>query len=81
MFSQNILRSVSESYFDIDEFLTEIESDPFHKSPIPNVHAHKLREQILEAKSRPEKGLKGISLDAAFGNSGSVGSVSTLWRR
>ena len=53
--------------FDIDEFLTELESDPFHKSPIPNVHAHKLREQILEAKSRPEKGLKGISLDAAFG--------------
>ena len=36
--------------FDIDEFLTELEADPFHKSPIPNVHAHKLREQILEAK-------------------------------
>ena len=45
----------------------EIEVDPFHKSPIPNVHPHKLRDQILEMRANPEKKLKGISLDAAFG--------------
>ena len=53
--------------FDIDEFLTGLEADPFHKSPIPNVHPHKLREQILEVRGNPNKRIKGISLDAAFG--------------
>jgi hypothetical protein len=53
--------------FDIDEFLTMLEADQFHKSPIPNVHPHKLREQILEVRANPNKRVKGISLDAAFG--------------
>ncbi len=53
--------------FDIDNFLIQLEADPFHKSPIPNVHPHKLREQILEVRANPDKRLKGISLDAAFG--------------
>ena len=53
--------------FDIDDFLSQLEADPFHKSPIPNVHPHKLREQILEVRSNPDKRLKGIALDAAFG--------------
>lgn len=53
--------------FDIDDFLYRLESDPFHKSPIPNVHPHKLREQILEVRANPDKRVKGISLDAAFG--------------
>ncbi len=53
--------------FNIDEFLLQLDSDPFHKSPIPNVHPHKLREQILEVRANPNKRIKGISLDAAFG--------------
>jgi len=53
--------------FDIDDFLMRLEADQFHKSPIPNVHPHKLREQILEVRANPNKRLKGISLDAAFG--------------
>jgi len=52
---------------DIDEFVRQIEEDPFHESPIPNVHPHKLREQILEMKANPSKPVKGISLDSAFG--------------
>ncbi len=50
----------------IDNFLTQIEEDPFLVSPIPNVHAHKLKSQILEMRARPEKRVKGISLDSAF---------------
>ncbi len=53
--------------FNIDDFLMQLEADPFHKSPIPNVHPQKLREQILEVRANPDKRLKGISLDAAFG--------------
>ena len=51
----------------IDEFLTQIEHNPFHASPIPNVHPQKLRDQILEVKANPEKRVKGISLDSGFG--------------
>lgn len=53
--------------FDIDAFLQHLEADPFHSSPIPNVHPHKLRQQILELRSNPEKRVKGISLDSALG--------------
>lgn len=52
--------------FDIDEFLELLENDPFHNSPLPNIHAHKLRDQIKELKSNPEKRVKGISLDSAL---------------
>ena len=51
----------------IDQFMSDIEADPFHTSPIPNVHPHKLRDQILELRGNPEKQLKGISLDSALG--------------
>ena len=36
-------------------------------SPLPNVHPHKLREQILELRANPGKGVKGISLDSVLG--------------
>lgn len=50
----------------IDKFLREIESNPYMESPVPNVHPHKLREQILELRGNPEKQIKGISLDSAL---------------
>lgn len=50
----------------IDEFLSQIEADPFLVSPIPNVHAHKLKSQIQEMRARPDKRVKGISLDSAL---------------
>lgn len=53
--------------FNIDHFLNAIESNPFHNSPIPNIHPHKLRDHILELKANPEKKLKGISLDSVLG--------------
>lgn len=53
--------------FNIDEFVKQIESNPFHTSPIPNVHPHKLREQILELRGNPEKRIKAISLDSVLG--------------
>ena len=52
---------------DIDEFLLRLEEDPFRPSPIPNVHPHKLRDQILELRANPHKRVKGISLDSALG--------------
>lgn len=51
---------------DIDEFLSQIESNPFHSSPLPNVHPQKLREQILEMKAKPDKRTKGVSMDSAM---------------
>ncbi len=51
----------------IEEFLALIESNPFHDSPLPNIHPQKLKEQILEIKGQPEKTVKGISLDSVFG--------------
>ena len=50
----------------IDEFLKNLEENPFLPSPIPNVHPQKLREQILELRGNPHKAVKGISLDSAF---------------
>ncbi len=53
--------------FDIDKFLADLHEDPFLASPIPNVHTHKLRDQILELRANPYKKVKGISLDSALG--------------
>ena len=53
--------------FTIDEFLQELDADPFHTSPIPNVHPHKLQKQILELRANPNKRVKGISLDSVLG--------------
>ncbi|MBT8043784.1 MAG: hypothetical protein KJO79_02435 [Verrucomicrobiae bacterium] len=50
----------------INEFLSQIEANPFHHSPLPNVHPQKLRDQILEIKGNPEKRTKGVSLDSAI---------------
>lgn len=50
----------------VDEFLRHIEGNPFHPSPLPNVHPQKLREQIMEIKGNPEKRTKGVSLDSAM---------------
>lgn len=51
----------------IEKFLRELEENPFMSSPIPNVHPHKLRDQILEMKANPDKRLKGVSLDSVLG--------------
>jgi len=53
--------------FTIDDFLAQLESNPFHTSPIPNVHPHKLKEQILEIQGNPNKATKAISLDSVLG--------------
>lgn len=52
----------------IEKFLRGLDENPFMSSPIPNVHAHKLRDQILELKHNPTKKIKGISLDSALGS-------------
>ena len=51
----------------IDQFLSDLEQDSFMTSPLPNLHPHKLREQILELRANPKKGVKGISLDSVLG--------------
>jgi len=53
--------------FTIDTFLQELDADPFHTSPIPNIHPHKLQKQILELRANPNKRVKGISLDSVLG--------------
>jgi hypothetical protein len=53
--------------FVIEDFLKQLEANPFHTSPIPNVHPHKLKEQIQELQGKPEKSTKAISLDSVLG--------------
>ncbi len=50
----------------IEKFLRDVEGNPYMDSPIPNVHAHKLREQIFELRANPMKKIKGISLDSCL---------------
>lgn len=57
----------SQIDLDIDAFLRMLEANPFHDSPIPNIHPTKLRDQIMAIKGHPEKRVKGISLDSIFG--------------
>ncbi|MBI4584049.1 MAG: hypothetical protein HY717_08505 [Planctomycetes bacterium] len=52
---------------DIDKFLADLAEHPFLSSPLPNVHPHKLRDQILELRANPYKKVKGVSLDSVFG--------------
>ena len=63
----------------IDRFLEEIESDPFLSSPLPNVHPHKLREQIVELRGNPHKRVKGISLDSAFSRTPFLALRTGFW--
>lgn len=49
---------------DINEFMTEIEKNPFLPMPIPNVHPSKLRDAVAELRGNPEKRTKGLSLDS-----------------
>lgn len=51
---------------DIDEFLTTFEVNPFAPPPIEGVHPSKLRDAILELKNRPDKTVKGLTLDTAL---------------
>lgn len=51
----------------VDQFLADLEHDSFMTSPLPNLHPHKLRDQIRELRANPRKGVKGISLDSAIG--------------
>jgi hypothetical protein len=53
--------------FPIDKFLQDLQADPFLPSPLPNVHPHKLRDQILALRANPEKRVKGIALDSVLG--------------
>lgn len=65
--------------FDVDSYLDEIDRDPFITSPIPNVHSHKLRDQILELRANPAKRVKGISLDSVLGRLSFVRLRTGFW--
>jgi hypothetical protein len=65
--------------FTIDQFLQELDADPFHTSPIPNIHPHKLQKQILELRANPNKRVKGISLDSVIGQISFLRLRSGFW--
>jgi hypothetical protein len=50
--------------FNTDDFVARLREDPFVTSPIPNVHPHKLEEQIELLRKNPHKRIKGISLES-----------------
>lgn len=49
---------------DLDEFLREFEANPFMPSPLSFVHPSKLRDAVLELKSKSTKTTKGLTLSA-----------------
>ncbi len=53
---------------DVDAFLKDFEHNPLMPSPLEGVHPSKLRDAILELRSRPDKFVKGITLNASFTN-------------
>ena len=53
-------------HLDIDRFLTTFEANPFAPPPIEGVHPSKLRDAILELRDRPDKTVKGLTLDTVF---------------
>ena len=52
--------------FDIDEFLSHFEVNPFLPLRIPGIHPARMRDGILEVRTSPTKRNKGISLDCPF---------------
>ena len=54
----------TEIDLDLDEFMSEIDKNPFLPTPIPSVHPSKLRDAVLELRSMPDKQVKGLSLDS-----------------
>lgn len=55
-------------HLDIDEFLRAFDMDPFITPPLAGVHPSKLRDAILDMRNRPDKYMKGLTLDTAFSN-------------
>ncbi len=54
---------------DIDEFLYEFEGNPFMPAPFSFIHPSKLRDAIIEMKSKSDqKTTKGIALRASLGS-------------
>ncbi|MGI6326215.1 MAG: hypothetical protein ACOX1U_04505 [Saccharofermentanales bacterium] len=53
---------------DVDGFLSDFQSNPFLLPPLEGVHPSKLRDAILDLRSREEKFVKGITLNASFTN-------------
>ena len=51
---------------DIDKFLKEFDMNPFITPPLEGVHPSKLRNAILDMRARPDKFIKGITLDTSF---------------
>lgn len=51
---------------EVDDFLAEFDANPMLMSPIPGLHPSKLRDAIMELRSKRSKPLKGISLYSSF---------------
>jgi hypothetical protein len=49
--------------FNVDDFLKEFQDNPFIRCFVPGIHPARLREAILEVRSKPGKNTKGLSLD------------------
>lgn len=49
--------------FTTDDFLKEFQDNPFIRCFVPGIHPARLREAILEVRSKPGKFNKGLSLD------------------
>ena len=52
--------------FNIDDFLTQFEADPFSPISLPGIHPSRLRDAILEVRSSPTKKNKGLLLNCPF---------------
>lgn len=55
-----------ELNLDVDGFLNGFEANPFAPPPIEGIHPSKLRDAIMDLRSRPQKYAKGLTLDGSL---------------
>ena len=54
---------------DIDEFLRDLENNPFRETPIRSIHPTSLRDAFIELKNTHDKHTKGLCLDSSIDQS------------
>ena len=65
---------------DIDEFLREFEENPFMQTPFSVIHPSKLRDAIIDMRSKPDhKRTKGLALRAPLENIGYKSIREGFW--
>ena len=61
------VRLYTQIDFNIEDFMTQFDANPFMAFSIPGVHPSRLRDAVTEVRKTPSKDNKGLSLNCPFG--------------